>query len=91
VDPLKVEWLFSNFVLRSTERSPLMLVLSRRPGQSILLPGLGVTVRVLSAKGGTVRIGIEAPPDVKVLREELVCPADGEREAARRLAEPAHA
>jgi carbon storage regulator CsrA len=48
-----------------------MLVLSRQPGETILFPTLGVTVHLLAAKGRTVRIGIEAPPDVKVLRQEL--------------------
>lgn len=49
-----------------------MLVLSRKPNEAIVLPGLGVTVRVLSIKGNAVRIGIEAPPDVGVVREELL-------------------
>jgi carbon storage regulator len=48
-----------------------MLVLSRRSHEGIILPGLGVTVRLLTIKGNTVRIGIEAPDGVKVLREEL--------------------
>jgi carbon storage regulator len=49
-----------------------MLVLSRRLGQAVVVPGLDITVRVIAIKGGAVRIGIEAPPDVKVLREELL-------------------
>jgi carbon storage regulator CsrA len=48
-----------------------MLVLSRRLDESIVLPGLGVTVRIVAVKRGVVRLGIEAPPHVKVLREEL--------------------
>ena len=48
-----------------------MLVLSRRPHQTILIPDVGVTLRVLSIKGNVVRIGIEAPPEVNVVREEL--------------------
>ena len=49
-----------------------MLVLSRRVHEKIVLPGLGVTFTVISIKCNVVRLGIEAPPDVKVLREELV-------------------
>ena len=49
-----------------------MLVLSRRRNETIVLPGLGITVRVVRLNGRTVRLGIEAPPDVKVVRGELV-------------------
>jgi carbon storage regulator len=49
-----------------------MLVLTRRPGEAIVLPELGVTLRVLSVKGRCVRVGVEAPRRVAVLREELV-------------------
>ena len=49
-----------------------MLVLSRRLNEKIVLPGLGVTVQVLGIRRGAVRLGIEAAPDVTVLREEVV-------------------
>jgi carbon storage regulator CsrA len=49
-----------------------VLVLTRRPHEKIVLPGLHVTLEVVAIKGGVVRIGIEAPPDVRVLREELL-------------------
>jgi carbon storage regulator CsrA len=48
-----------------------MLVLTRRPNETIVLPGPGVTLRVLSAKSGAVRVGIEAPPEITVLRGEV--------------------
>ncbi len=48
-----------------------MLVLSRRPDEKIVLPTLNTTVQVVSIKPGLVRLGIEAPPEVTVLREEL--------------------
>lgn len=51
-----------------------MLVLSRRQGQRILFPHLDVSVKVLSGKGPTVRLGIEAPPHVTVVREEIATP-----------------
>lgn len=49
-----------------------MLVLSRRPGERVLFPSLGVSIDVLRSRGAVVRLGIEAPKDVKVLRGEIV-------------------
>jgi carbon storage regulator len=49
----------------------IMLVLSRKVGESIFISeSIRVTV-VQAAKNGRIRLGIEAPPEVKVLREEL--------------------
>lgn len=48
-----------------------MLVLARRVNEKIVLPGLGVTIQVLQAKPNQVKLGIEAPPNVRVLRGEL--------------------
>jgi carbon storage regulator len=52
-----------------------VLVLTRKSGEAIALPDLNVVVRVLSVVGKTIRIGIEAPRDVTVLREELLNPS----------------
>jgi carbon storage regulator CsrA len=48
-----------------------MLVLSRRPEQHFSFPELGVHVRVLNVRGNVVKIGIEAPRDLSVVRGEL--------------------
>ncbi len=48
-----------------------MLVLSRKEHQKILLPTLGVSVEVLRVQGQAVRIGIAAPSDVPIVREEI--------------------
>ena len=48
-----------------------MLVVSRRENSSIKI-GSDVTVTVLSVRRHQVRLGIEAPKDVRVLRDELV-------------------
>jgi carbon storage regulator CsrA len=55
-----------------------MLVLSRRVGERILFPGIRAYVKVLSVKGGTVRLSIEAPAEVLILREELLERGDSE-------------
>jgi carbon storage regulator len=49
-----------------------MLVLNRKCGEQIVIPGLSVTVTVISVKGNRVRLGITAPAEAVVLREELV-------------------
>ena len=49
-----------------------MLVLSRRVNEKIIIPGLGIVIEVVAVKGQAVRIGVEAPPDVHILREELL-------------------
>ena len=48
-----------------------MLVLSRRVGETINI-GNDIKITVTAINGGQVRIGISAPKEVKVLREELV-------------------
>ncbi len=47
-----------------------MLVLSRRKNEAIVI-GQGIVVTVLSIKGSRVRLGINAPPEVPVHREEV--------------------
>ena len=48
-----------------------MLILSRKPGESIVLDG-GITVVVLACDKGGVRLGIEAPASVSIVRGEIV-------------------
>ncbi len=47
-----------------------MLILSRRIGEKIVI-GDNVTITVLGVKGNQIRVGIEAPRDVPVHREEI--------------------
>lgn len=48
-----------------------MLVLSRRPSEKLLFPALHTTIEVLTIRPKVVRLGIEAPDDLTVLRGEL--------------------
>lgn len=47
-----------------------MLVLSRKVGERLVIDG-EIVVQVLEVDRNRIRIGIEAPPEVKILREEL--------------------
>ena len=48
-----------------------MLVLSRRENESITI-GKGITVKVVEIRGNQVRLAVEAPKEVRVLRTELI-------------------
>jgi carbon storage regulator len=48
-----------------------MLILSRKQGEAILVDG-GIRIVVLATDNGGVRLGIEAPRDVGIVREEIV-------------------
>lgn len=47
-----------------------MLILSRRQGEAILLDG-GIRLVIVACDRRGVRLGIEAPPEVGIVREEL--------------------
>ena len=47
-----------------------MLILTRRAGETIMV-GSDITITVLGVKGNQVRIGINAPKDIAVHREEI--------------------
>lgn len=53
-----------------------MLVLTRKPQEKIRI-GDNITITVIKTKGSGVRIGIEAPAEVSVLRGELVAAREG--------------
>ncbi len=65
-----------------------MLVLSRKIGESIQIAG-GIRVTVTEVRGGRVRLSIEAPDSIRVLRKEIADvanpakPATGHTEPAR--------
>ena len=47
-----------------------MLVLSRKPGQGVIL-GNSIRIKVVESNGKMVRLGIEAPAEVSIYRDEL--------------------
>ena len=49
----------------------IMLVLSRKIGEKIVVPACGLTVTVVGVKGNHVRLGFAAPEDIRVDREEV--------------------
>ena len=56
-----------------------MLVLSRKQNERLIIDG-NIVVSIVRVSGGTVRIGIEAPRDVSIRREELCSrPSDHEQ------------
>ena len=58
-----------------------MLILQRKEGESLLI-GDEVEVTVLAVEAGRVRLAIQAPRDVTILRSELKVAAQANREAA---------
>jgi carbon storage regulator len=61
-----------------------MLVLSRKVSEKILIEG-NIVVTVLGIQGRRVRLGIEAPSDVGIVRQELQFEAEGGSHALARL------
>ena len=76
-----------------------MLVLARQLNERIVLPTVRTTIEVVAIKPGGVRLGIEAPPEITILREEVlrrggvtpaVLAATAEPDAETRLARIKH-
>lgn len=62
------------------KKQPGHLVLTRRRDESIMI-GHDIVVTILQVDGGKVRIGIRAPGDVEILREELYTPPVKEKQS----------
>lgn len=53
-----------------------MLILSRREAEKVLFPGLGISVEITRVQGRSVRLGIQAPDEIRIIRGELESTAD---------------
>ena len=63
-----------------------MLILSRRVGDAILVEG-GIRIVIIACDRKGVRIGVEAPSDVSILREEIVTQIASENQRANATAD----
>lgn len=63
-----------------------MLVLTRKIGETIRI-GDGITVQVLAVRGGQVRLGLSAPPEVRIFREEVFRAIEEHNQRARLASE----
>ncbi len=61
-----------------------MLVLTRRENEKILLPDVGVTVELMAVTGNRARLGISAPDNIRILREEVAASQDAIKHAMAR-------
>ena len=64
-----------------------MLILQRKAGESLVI-GDDITVRVISVDGTRVRLAIDAPGDIPILRSELITARAANRDSAREEAVP---
>lgn len=64
-----------------------MLILSRKPNQKIVI-GENIEITVIEVRGEQVKVGIEAPKDLKVFRQEVYEEIQKENEAARVKGKP---
>jgi carbon storage regulator len=60
-----------------------MLILSRHSGQSIVLPFSGITVTVIALSSNRVKLGVTAPPEITVFRDEVWDRIRSQRATAR--------
>jgi carbon storage regulator CsrA len=66
-----------------------MLVLSRRPDEKIILPTVPAVIKVVSAQSNLVRLGIDAPDTIPILRAELLRDEEpGQRSSCEPAASP---
>ena len=64
-----------------------MLILQRKRGESLLI-GEDISITVVSVDGERVRLAISAPPEVSVLRSELVAATAANQDSAKEELDP---
>lgn len=65
-----------------------MLILQRKPGESVVI-GEDISISVVSIEGGRVRLAISAPQEIPILRNELLDATAANRDSAAEEAAPA--
>ena len=68
-------------LIQLTGKERTMLILTRRVGETVMI-GNDITVTVLGVKGNQVRVGVNAPKEVAVHREEIYERIKREEQAA---------
>ena len=61
-----------------------MLILSRKSGETLLINN-DIEIKIIEVSGDKVKIGIQAPKDVKILRQELVQTMDSNKLSATKM------
>ena len=61
-----------------------MLILSRRIGETIVINNQEINIRVIEIRGSQVRLGIQAPRDIPVHREEIYEKIQTEKELSEK-------
>lgn len=64
-----------------------MLILQRKPGESVVI-GEEISITVVSVEGGRVRLAISAPQEIPILRSELLAATAVNRDSAAEEAAP---
>jgi carbon storage regulator len=64
-----------------------MLIITRRPGERVMI-GDDVVIAIIDVKGSNVRIGIDAPREIAVYREELLEAMKAEKTAGAQQTKP---
>lgn len=64
-----------------------MLILRRKPGEQLLI-GDNIRITVMDVSEGGVRLAIDAPREITILRSELKKAVDANRDAANEQSEP---
>lgn len=68
-----------------------MLVLTRKAGEGLIVPDLGLTITVVAIKGNSVRLGFDAPSGLAIYRQEVFDRINGEVVEEARRQEGPHA
>tara|TARA_E500000178_G_scaffold326040_1_gene353895 strand:+ start:219 stop:542 length:324 start_codon:yes stop_codon:yes gene_type:complete len=72
---------------RVSIKESAMLILTRRVGETLVI-GDKIRLTVLGTRGNQVRIGVDAPKDVAVHREEIYERIQAEKDYSRSMSEP---